>query len=653
MRVTYQKSEQIHTMQYHPNITIGALSILMLGLLFIPQAWGGESKRDIVIIVDNSGSMKKNDPEFLAHRALKNFVSTSGGDTRLALISFDKNVNLSVPFTPLTDTSRSIFFNAVDKIDYSGPLTNSPEALEGAIYEFTLHGRAGAEESIVFITDGIVDTGNKARDRLQESRMQHELSTLASKLNIRIFGIAFAEAANYPLIEAIVSKTNGEYFKVLTAEELPGVLARIEAISRPAPATNLRSNVLDPSLSLDGQFADITSPAVSRDSLPRKAALGTDSEIETASEIQELDDSAGSSGTLENQPVGKPNNTEGALNSAERLSSAGLQPLNIPDRLLNKARRFYSGNELIINCAALIASLAIGTLLFLRKRRPNETTSHIVYDKSFREGRLAAVLIDVDNYTSVRNHPLTSRITRIGRAKTGATNEDIQHLWIDKSTIGREHAYVEYKDGGYWLIDNDSTNGTFVDGKCVKDRVRLKDGSRISFHDVQFIFSIPELGRFEKTVSVPVLYPRESTEYGQDTVLIEKLEPQHSLKKSLLPTTSDNRTLTDIRTYRRSQENTGIRLDKCAEHASTPISDTNQQDRNPSNDHEGAASGSVNIRQAKYASKTVTALQFSSPMGRNPEKFQTAKQPPDGNTVELDQFPRHSNTEEIEVLSDV
>ena len=623
MHFSDPKSEQIQTMQLHSYLLIVALSILMLDLSFIPQAWAGESKRDIVMMVDNSGSMKKNDPEFLAHRALKTFVSSSEDDTRLALISFDKNVNLSVPFTPLTDTSRSLLFDAINEIDYSGPLTNSPQALERAIYEFTLHGRDDAEKSIVFITDGIVDTGSKARDKLLEARMQNELSTLASKLNIRIFGIAFAEAANYSLIEELVSKTKGEYFRVLTAEELPGVFARIEAISRPAATT------------LPGEPP------------PAKSALEMQPDIKTVNETQDLHDTAGSAWTVEKKPVGEQSDAEHVLNRDER--PARPQPLSIPGMLLNKAQRLYSGNELVIYCIALLALIAVSALLLSRKSTPSGTKSHTVSNSSFGDDQLRALLVDTDNHTSIRNHPLTKKITRIGRAKTETYNDDIHHLWIDKPTIGREHAFIEYKEEGYWLTDNDSTNGTFVNGKRVKGRTRLKDGNRISFHDVQFLFSVPDLSKFEKTVSVPAFNPRESSEYDQDTPLTGTLDSRHSLRTGSLAGRNVNRSRTDIGSYKRSQDNTRFRSAKYEERYSKPFSSTDLQNHYATNDEKDTSIRSSSIRQAEHASKTVSAAKSSSPKERDTEKLELAKLPLDENLQAHEQNSKQLDTAEIQV----
>ena len=623
MSVSDPKSEQIHTMQCHPYILIVALSILMLDLLFIPQAWAGESRRDIVMMVDNSGSMKKNDPEFLAHRALETFVSSSEDYTRVALISFDKNVNLSVPFTPLTDTSRSLLFYAINEIDYSGPLTNSPQALERAIYEFALNGRDDAEKSIVFITDGIVDTGSKARDKLQEARMQNELSTLASKLNIRIFGIAFADAANYPLIEELVSKTKGEYFRVLTAEELPGVFARVEAISRPAAT------------------------ALPEETPPAKSALEMPPDIETANETQDPDDTAGPAWTVEKKPVDEQSDAEHVLNRDEKPAQS--QPLSISGMLLNTVRRLYSGNELVIYCIALLALIALSALLLSRKSTPSGTTSHPVSNSSFEDDQLRALLIDTDNHTSIRNHPLTTKITRIGRAKTRTYNDDIHHLWLDKPSIGREHAFIEYKDGGYWLTDNDSANGTFVNSKRVKGRTRLKDGHRISFHDAQFLFSIPDLSKFEETVSVPAFNPRERSEHDQDTRLTGTLDTRRSLRTASLAGRNVNRSQTDIGSYKRSQDNTRLESAKYEERNSKSVSGTDLQNHYVSNEEKGTSIRSSSVRQAEQASKTVSAVKPSSPKKSDTEELEAVKLAHDENTQAHEQNSRQSDTAEIQV----
>jgi pSer/pThr/pTyr-binding forkhead associated (FHA) protein len=47
------------------------------------------------------------------------------------------------------------------------------------------------------------------------------------------------------------------------------------------------------------------------------------------------------------------------------------------------------------------------------------------------------------------------------------------------------HARVEAQRDGLWLIDLDSTNGTFVNGERVDGRRRLRDGDVVKVGDTE------------------------------------------------------------------------------------------------------------------------------------------------------------------------
>jgi diguanylate cyclase (GGDEF)-like protein len=68
-------------------------------------------------------------------------------------------------------------------------------------------------------------------------------------------------------------------------------------------------------------------------------------------------------------------------------------------------------------------------------------------------------------------YTLTSEETHIGRARECA-------IRIDDAGISRLHARIVQADGGFWLEDLDSRNGTFVAGSKVK-RHRLAEGDRL------------------------------------------------------------------------------------------------------------------------------------------------------------------------------
>lgn len=65
-------------------------------------------------------------------------------------------------------------------------------------------------------------------------------------------------------------------------------------------------------------------------------------------------------------------------------------------------------------------------------------------------------------------------------------------LVIDRDVISRKHAEIVIKGNHYFVIDNDSTNKTFVDGKQIPPRasVEIYDGTKIKFADEEYEFCV-------------------------------------------------------------------------------------------------------------------------------------------------------------------
>ena len=63
-----------------------------------------------------------------------------------------------------------------------------------------------------------------------------------------------------------------------------------------------------------------------------------------------------------------------------------------------------------------------------------------------------------------------------GRVQIG---RDATADWVvaDKS-VSRKHAIIEERDGAYWLVDQGSANGSFVNGERT-DETKLRDGTEI------------------------------------------------------------------------------------------------------------------------------------------------------------------------------
>jgi Mg-chelatase subunit ChlD len=386
-----------------------------------------ELPKDVVLVLDNSGSMKQNDPQRLAPEAVRHFIENLGDVNRLAVIIFDQDVRLAVPLSELA-TRRGELLASLDQINYKGLYTNIPDAIERAIYELKINGRPDAEKLIVFMTDGIVDTGKPERDREKAAWLREELAADAERSGIQIFGVAFTEQADFQLIQSLTSKSGGEYYRAFAAADLQSVFERVNAA--------IRKPVLPP------QPPPVIEEPVVRETLP------------------------------EPEPAPPP--------------AAPPQPIIIEV----PAQPVFGAEEqrrliIIVTAAVAFFAVLLAILFLLVRRGKAGAAPEAEYEPK-------AYLSDLHNVTGKPSYELGRKPTMLGRV-AGADIDHIKYVVIPETTVGRRHALIEYKDYAYWIVDQGSINGTFVNDKPVTAEVRLKHGDRIRLHKYEFEFVMPEL----------------------------------------------------------------------------------------------------------------------------------------------------------------
>src|SRR4030042_640189 len=195
---------------------------------------------DIMLVMDNSGSMKKNDPDFLASDVVARSLVDLGDDLYAGMVIFDTKARIAVNLTP----ANNIVFNAniassLDKVNYNGLFSDTPAAIEMAIYELKNNGRKDAQKIIILMTDGFVDTGNKLEDLERARWLREDLAEEGARSGIRIFGVAFSDMADFSLFQILAGKTDGEYFRTYKVEDINTIFDRIKQVvsEKEAPLT--------------------------------------------------------------------------------------------------------------------------------------------------------------------------------------------------------------------------------------------------------------------------------------------------------------------------------------------------------------------------------------------------------------------------------
>lgn len=146
---------------------------------------------------------------------------------------------------------------------------------------------------------------------------------------------------------------------------------------------------------------------------------------------------------------------------------------------------------IIVSAVVLIGALS--AIIFLLIRRGREA------GRQQRQYAAEAYLRDTGGNTSQAMYKLGSKPVMLGRVG-GKDTDFLDYIVVPSATVGRRHALIEFKDFGYWIMDQGSINGTFVNGRPVSSEVRLKHGDRIRLHKLEFEFVMPEVSESSVTV---------------------------------------------------------------------------------------------------------------------------------------------------------
>ena len=202
------------------------VSILMLLAVFLPmrQVFAiPEPVSDVRVIIDVSGSMKKNDPNNLRSPALRMVVGLLPEGEQSGVWTFAKYVNMLVPLRKVNDAWRMEAEKQSEKIHSYGLFTDIEQALNTATAnQKTADPRY--RRSVILLSDGLVDvSADEQVSKKSRQRILDKLVLRLKKANVAVHTIALADTSDHALLRAISLATDGWYEQVDSAEELQRV----------------------------------------------------------------------------------------------------------------------------------------------------------------------------------------------------------------------------------------------------------------------------------------------------------------------------------------------------------------------------------------------------------------------------------------------
>lgn len=203
-----------------PRVSYGL--VLLLLLCALPAL--AVARADVRIVVDVSARMAEADPDNARGRALALLLRSLPDSGRAGVWTYGQFVNMFVKY----DTSDALWKETAalraGALESVGRRANLPEALDRASWD--RHAAAGPAH-LVLLSDGHLNVSDDpAADAEARRRLLAELVPELAAAGYRVHTLAFSDAADRALLQALADGTGGHHARLETAETLPqGLLA--------------------------------------------------------------------------------------------------------------------------------------------------------------------------------------------------------------------------------------------------------------------------------------------------------------------------------------------------------------------------------------------------------------------------------------------
>ncbi|WP_411552362.1 vWA domain-containing protein [Paenibacillus lautus] len=198
------------------------VALFLLGLLFewVYQLNPGSAKpvKDIVLVIDNSGSMNETDPNQDRYTAAKNLINRMDRDNCVSVMVFDHATTLLQPFTRVKNQeTKDEIIAEIDGLATTDGGTDISLALEDTMTHIQESHDAARSAMVIMLSDGFSETDH-ARVLADYKQQQIAVNTI---------GLSLVNPDGAQLLQTIAAETGGQYYDVQNAADLSFVFQKI------------------------------------------------------------------------------------------------------------------------------------------------------------------------------------------------------------------------------------------------------------------------------------------------------------------------------------------------------------------------------------------------------------------------------------------
>lgn len=180
---------------------------------------GGIKKvKDIVLVIDNSGSMQQTDPDNERYTAAKQMIADMESNKRVAVVIFSDTAQLLQPFISVKEqASKDAVYAAIDSLEPTQGGTDIGLALGEAMETIRTKDATRRGTMVILLSDGFSESGiNEQIAAYQEQ-----------SIPVNTIGLSLVNGEGSGLLRQIADSTGGSYYDVADAAGLSLVFTNI------------------------------------------------------------------------------------------------------------------------------------------------------------------------------------------------------------------------------------------------------------------------------------------------------------------------------------------------------------------------------------------------------------------------------------------
>lgn len=183
---------------------------------------------DVRVLIDVSGSMKKNDPSNLRSPALRLLVGLLPNDTRAGVWNFGTQVNELVKLGLSDEQWKNLAVSASKKIHSKDLYTNIGQALSSATEDWLAQNPPSHKRNLILLTDGMVDISkDDTKNTTERNNILADLLPELKKSDVQIHTIALSDNADKEFLQKLSTETDGSFTQTQSAEELERIFLHL------------------------------------------------------------------------------------------------------------------------------------------------------------------------------------------------------------------------------------------------------------------------------------------------------------------------------------------------------------------------------------------------------------------------------------------